>query len=275
LTVKDTVLNDEIFRKEISHDQIKKRLKANKFKQIDLKEQICCMQELSNGMLVTSNYKNISLYDKSFKSFKTLDNIENITFYCNDLLVNKIRNYIYFGDHQNHRIIILDSELNHVKSYKNECLKPCGIDYYNQQVYVCNAANSTKSIYRFNLELDCEHTFQIVCKPFQIKIIDKVTMVRPIQLSQNNSVYFYDTDTFNLIRKYDDHKGTLSVIGLNFYEYFEEKLFCYDINGVLIDELKIEINEMLSHVFNGALVFYNNNLILSSYKTSKLFVFEA
>ena len=233
------------------------------------------MHELSNGMLVTSNYKNLSLYDQSLKLVKNLDNIENINFYCNDLLVSKTSNYIYFGDHQNHRIVIIDSELNHIKSYKNDSLKPCGIDFYNQKVYVCNSANATKSsILRFNLEIDFEESFQIECKPFQIKILDEVTMIRPIELSQNNSVYFYNTDTFNLIRKYDGHKGTLSVIGLNFYEYFNEKIFCYDLKGVFIEELNIKMNEMNNHSFNGALVFYENNLIISSYKSSKLFVFE-
>ena len=275
LIFKGKLVNDEIYeKKKVEYAEIKNLIIANKYKSVDISDKIWCIYSLSNGFLIASNYYSISIYDKDFKVFKRINKIENISFYCNDLVVNESKNSIYFGDHQNHRIIMMDTDLNHIKSIKNPSYLPHGIDCYNDGIYVCNSMNS--AIVKFSSDLELEQTFLIGYQPFQIKIIEKTSMVRPTQFIQNNSIYFHHTETFEFIRKYDGHKGTLNVVGLNFYEFYftDKKLFCYDNNGVLLEELEIEINELTKSRFNGALVFYDKNLIIGSDQPSKLFVFE-
>ena len=272
LIFKGKLVNDEIYeKKKVEYAEIKNLIIANKYKSVDISDKIWCIYSLSNGFLIASNYYSISIYDKDFKVFKRINKIENISFYCNDLVVNESKNSIYFGDHQNHRIIMMDTDLNHIKSIKNPSYLPHGIDCYNDGIYVCNSMNS--AIVKFSSDLELEQTFLIPVgyQPFQIKIIEKTSMVRPTQFIQNNSIYFYHTETFEFIRKYDGHKGTL-----NFYEFYftDKKLFCFDNNGVLLEELEIEINELTKSRFNGALVFYDKNLNIGSDQPSKLFVFE-
>jgi hypothetical protein len=270
-------LNDYNFRKnkvEIKHENIIKILEVNKSSTIDLGDKTWCIYELPNGHVLTSNYYSLSIYNEIFKLVKKIDIVETKTFYCNDLVINRLLNSIYFGDHQNNRVIKLDLGLNFIKCLNDKAYLPHGIEYYNENIYVCDSLH--QAILKFNQNLDFVEMFKIDYQPFQIKITGKTAMVRPIQINTINSIHFYEADTFKHKFKYDGHKGTISVVGSYFYEfnYLNKIMYCYNDNGILTDEIVIKIDELKKCRFNGALVFFDNKLVIASDDPKKLHLFS-
>jgi hypothetical protein len=207
---------------------------------------LCVIQ---NNYLLTANYfqSSITLYDRNFQVIRVLDAIGSLTFKSLSITTNDV-DRIYISDFMNNRIIMCSYEfepISVVGEYGTNYRQfngPSGICYYDNCVYVCDYYNERIQILTSTLK--SVRSFLLYLTPFYIKISNSIAAIKP---DNDDFLYFYDLPHFSIRYKYDQHVGSICIFNELFYQfdYINMKFLCYDENGFLNDDIKInEFDEL-------------------------------
>lgn len=180
---------------------------------------------------------------------------------------------LYICDYSHDRIFVTDLELNHIlhtiesNEYRsNQFCDPYGIYFYAGYLYLCDSHN--KKIQKLTSNLVYKKSYKLDYSPRQIKITNNIACIRPLDQC---CMYFYELHTFEVKFRYDGHNGSINELNSYFYEYYDKtKMFyCYDENGVLIDEIKTNGFSNKIDIYDLTCLTYINGEILISSKDSK------
>ena len=87
---------------------IKKTIQKGVFETISIGEHPFELKKLSNGVLISNNYKSVTLFNQSFNQLKKID------IYAFGCAIHNGTD-IYIADHHNHCILLMDNQLNIIK----------------------------------------------------------------------------------------------------------------------------------------------------------------
>ena len=268
----------------ITFKKIKNSLKNSSHEKKDAYYDVLDICVLPNNFLLVSNYRTLSVFNDKYKLIKSINAIDNKSFRASGIACDSSKGQIYISDHLTDQIIMTDLNLNKITSTKpsaDNCNKVNSIEspcFYKNKLFVAYRLN--KQIKRFNEDLYFEKSFELDYQPAQIKIANNIACVKP---DEKNSLYFYDIETFKLKRTFNNGLARISQINENFFEYCfdSKKIYCYSEDGELseiIDISRLGIKNYSDGNFenfkwNGNLVYFNSNLVLSTQKAKKFIKF--
>jgi hypothetical protein len=238
---------------------------------------------LPNGHFCYAAFYSITIYDQSFNIVNRVNRIneeENKLFFdinsnefedddpsqihLNGVAFNK-RNEIYVSDSIHDCILMMDFNLNLIKSFgttgeENDQFRlPYGLCCKNDRLYVCDFHNTRIQI--FSLDIEYIDTIKLNCRPQSLGISDST-----IGIESFNGVYFYDLETKELKKQYVDldaldnmdKDGKIHQIDSYFFyiNLNDEKISCFDKDGVLIKDILFEeSNEWQPYFWDGCILF--------------------
>lgn len=222
----------------------------------------------NNNLIVSTINNQLIIYDEYFNQIKLINRINNQIFYPFSVLVYN-QNY-YICDSRNNRVLMTDENFNLINEFGskkrgsalNQLNNPYDICIYQKSLLVCD--NMNFRIQRLSLEqLLYEKTYKIEDDdyPLEIKCYHNTLCVR----KYSGSLSFFELmPSFQLKITFKSLAlNTLCIYNSYFYAYSQshEKLYCFEMNGILIkdDELKINCN---NDSVNSMIIF-NNKLIIS------------
>ena len=230
-----------------------------------------------NNMLALSNssQKNITILDENLDLIRTINKIDNELFHPLRIETNNL-NIAYITEFSRCQVIMTDLNFNKIKSVgsrgsnNDQFNYPNGVVLFYNKLFVTDTEN--KRVHVLSQDLDFEKIHSLEYKPWIIKISDEKTI--SISRFDKPGLYFYDFDSFQYIKHYDDHGfGRLSEISSFFCEFCKQspKLYFYDKKGNLLNiiEMKIFGDNIASHA-DGILVYHNKHLIISSESKRRL-----
>lgn len=273
----------EDLSEKINNEEIREIQRHPKLKPItNVRSKIFDMCTLPNGFLVTASYTDgcLEVFDKKFALIKTITKIDNVSLKPNGLATDSKR-HVFICDSDKHQVTMTDLDFNKIKAFgyygiqSNQLKHPSAICYYKKHLYICDSTNQRIQKLNQNLELVTSYLFEFW--PHKIKIHNDIAGVVPSNIS--SQLHFYYVDTFILKYKYIGHGGLLSQIGGSFYEYNSqaEKIFCYNDEGVLDEELPIirsdkKIDQGL--LCGGFFVQFDNKIVMAYKNSNNLFLME-
>jgi hypothetical protein len=260
---------------------VRKKIKKQKHHSIKLEAPCNDICILPNNNLVSANYydKSLILYDQEFKKIKKVGKIKEAqTFAPFSIALDNQNQQLYITDIGHHRIILMDMNLNFIKTFGSEGSaddqfnRPAGICYKNNRLYVCDVKN--KRIQIFENDFKLSKSFQLDIESWLIKVNDTTIC---LQLEKPTGLHFYDLKTFNLQHKYDHGWCRISEINSYFYEFDNKssKIYCYSDSGVLIydfDTTNLIIDNLQSH-WTGYIFEFGQNLFMILNKNKHLLKF--
>jgi hypothetical protein len=227
---------------------------------------------LPNGHLLTLNFlrRSLTLYNTEFEVVKEIRRDHGLFEKICDVSCATTNNLdkIYITDN-NMVVIVTDLDLNLIKSIGTKDPNPKqfynhrSICFFNNSVYVCDTRN--QKIQKMTDCLELEAVYPLEFCPVQIKISNNIACIVPSILDECESIYFFDIDSFNLKFKYEGHYGMIELVNSYFYEFCDEnrKIYCYDQNGVLFDEIQTYFEQNHYDCFN-AIAYFDEKLVLYS-----------
>lgn len=241
---------------------------------------------LPNGNLVYSSCNTLKLVDANFKIIKSIDVGGE-----GSLALNR-RNQVYFSCYGQKCILLLDLNLNRLKKVSRTNIEnteylfelPNGLCCYEDCLYVCDLCN--RRIQIFTLDLNYEDTiFFERYHPRGIQISDST-----IGVSCEEAILFYDLKTRALKHEYTFSSYEMSYIDSIFFAFGMKnpaKIYSFDSNGTLIEEIKLPCN-LRKYVSDeefdetapgytgtrGSLVKHKDNLYMAGYFEGKLLKFS-
>jgi hypothetical protein len=252
------------------------RIKSGAYLKIPNKSQkntdISNLCALPNGYLLTLNFlrRSLTLYNKDFEIVKEIHRDHSIFQKICDVSCATTNNLdrIYMTDN-NLVVIVTDFDFNLIKSIGNRDPNPKqfynhrSVYFFDNSVYICDTRN--QKIQKMTDDLELEAVYDLGFCPVQIKISNNLACVVPSILDECESIYFFDLNSFDLKFKYDGHYGMIEVINSYFYEFCDEnrKIYCYDQNGVLFDEIQTTFDHQQYECFN-AIAYFDDKFVLYS-----------
>ena len=217
------------------------------------------------NIAITSSKSNVlKIYDSDFTLVKTIDKINNKTF-SPRYLISNCKSSIYLTDGLNSQIIQTDLDFNFIKQFgskgsSNQQLdNPCGIEFYENSVYVCDKEN--KRIQKLSEDLVFQESYPLNFKPENIKITKNVACIRSAVSGYLSSLY--QLNPFSFKTRMGTRDSEIYSINSWFYVFNEldERIECYDINGNLVGVdsfVKIFEDSKQLHSFG----YFNNNWLI-------------
>ena len=135
------------------------------------------------------------------------------------------------------------------------------ICFQNNQLYVTDCMNKRIQVLTDNLVFF--KSVYLSYKPRYICMSDKIACVKNYEETET---FFYDCDSFTLKYKYFHGVGRISMINSQFFEICvaERKINFYNFDGSLSEEIILnKFSSYITNSWNGHLVCYNGNLIMS------------
>ncbi len=160
---------------------VSKNFKFQNYEIIETKFRVYDLCLLPNGDLLTAAFDqmNLVVYDRNFKLLKIIDKINNQNFKPISIYLNPETKSIYICDFQNHKILLIDSDYNYVKSIGSqgnelfEFNSPSSLCFSNNFLYVCDTSNKRlhklsqrfETVIKFIIKLSSrihKHTISII-----------------------------------------------------------------------------------------------------------------
>lgn len=243
-----------------------KTIKLSPLKLIDLGQEQVEFLVLSNyNNLFINNQLELCLYDGTFNFIKKITEIDGTRIEANAIAHNMDQNLIYVTDCKNNQVIIMDLDLNKIKSIgkkgadKGLFNEPAGICCDDKGVFVCDSQN--KRIQKFSNKLEFIQSFSLEYEPGFIQVMRDIACVSPRNIAKFNFIYFYNSIDFTVKFKYYGHIGRISTIGSFFYELdFNNKIYVYDCEGYMINRL--ERKEVNCNRKSGSINLANKELYI-------------
>ena len=230
-----------------------------------------------NDYLLTANYfqSSLSLYDKNFELIRVLDAIDNLSFKSLSIATNDQINRLYISDFFNNRVIMTNYEFQLVSVFgeygKNfrQFNGPSGICCYEESVFICDYYN--ERVQQLTSTLKYENTFILYLTPFYIKISDSIAAIKS---DDEDLLFFYQLPHFSLRSKYEQSAGAIFLFDQKFYQfdYLSLKIVCYDENGDLNEEFKINEYEDVDFDDWTCVVQIKERIVISPGSSFKFFV---
>jgi hypothetical protein len=240
----------------------------DKFINLDFEPRDLCILP-NNCILVTSSKsKNITIYDSSFKLLKIIDQIDDQYLTPLSTTTNGKNSIFITQDDPLSQIIKTDLEFKLIKIFNvqnnDKFAIPIKLVYNEDSIYVCDCHNSR--IQELNEDLMPINSYMLNFKPWKIKIIKNIACIRPVG---ETFVAFYNLKPFYFKTKVFDVTGDILTFNSWFYLFnFNEKMFnCFDINGLCVEESKINIKDEISF---DSIDNFNNKLIIAITQEKKL-----
>jgi hypothetical protein len=275
---KDLIVPDSVGRllkNDIENKSTKKMLKSipKKIQTLKVDFEPFSLCSLSNGNLLSCNNESLTIFDKNLKIIKSVTKFDTLSLFCFYATTNH-KDKIYISNSEENRVIITDLELNMIKiigtygKSNDQFDHPRGISYYESHIYICDYGNLRIQVLDGET-LEFEKQIELDYNPVQIKLANNVAVVGSLF-----SLYFYNLIDFSLIRKYDGHNGTISVLNSNFYEYFafNQRFYCYSRSADIIEEIQTDGFNKSDH--NGCLVNHHGVYIVPSTEKRKLVIID-
>ena len=228
--------------------RIKKSIQKGDFETISIDENPYQMCRLLNRCFVSSNGKSATLYNENFRLLKTIY-IPGSAYGC---AVHKDKG-IYISDYTECCIYLMDNQLNMIKTFgtrgsdTDQFDSPSSIFCQDEYLFVSDQEN--KRIQILTLDLKYHDTIQLDFKARFIAVSSSTICL----CCKNNGIYFYETKTKELKKKYPNFKGRISVIDSNFYVVScltPKILYVFDKEGELIDETRVKTrNDSINDIF--------------------------
>ena len=247
---------------------IKKTIEKGVFEIISIGEHSVDIRRLSNGNFISSNWKSVTLLDENFKQLKK---IEMTSYGC---AIHNDKG-IYIIDDKNHCIYLMDNELNIIKTFGsdlNELCNPESIFCQNDYLFVSDSGNERIQI--LTLNLNYYDTIQLDFNPLSIAISSTIIGIN----GSNDKIHFYDLKTKTLKKEYQNIFGRISFIDSHFYVVTynpPEKLFIFDQEGELVDELSLEsMSEHIQDYQDGLMYLTKDYLFVSATRGRNVLKFK-
>jgi hypothetical protein len=250
---------------------------------IDLNVQPFDIIVLPNNQILSSNYndKCLTLYNDNFSLINKIDKINGEVFIPYGIILDENKMRLYISERKNHQILMTDIAFNRVKSVgslgntNNQFNDPCGLCFGNNNKYIYICDNKNQRIQTFTKELEFSKSLKVDYLPWTIKASSSMLCIESGNIP---GIYFYNLQDFYFVQKINHGYCRISEINSVFYEFNNEskRLFCYDKNGELKEEIVLNGAELaiLSHVWDGILFNYNDNLFMASYSKGKIIKFS-
>ena len=256
--------------KQNKHVKVKLENREFQVKNLEVLPVDICV--LPNKKLLCANSKpwNLTLYDETLSHVGTIDQIENLKIRPLSITTNN-KDMIFIACVD--EIIATDLNFNIISRIGS---KGCDIDQLNypssisfndDYLYVCDRNNKRiqKLLASSQVQMCIVENFMLNYKPDQIKIANTTACVMKCF---NNTIFFYDLDSFTFKCKYDGHNRVISEIGSIFYvsDLLNAKILCFDQNGQFLNEILNNSFKNLMKNFslsNGKIVLFNDSVIMS------------
>ena len=157
-----------------------------------------------------------------------------------DIAVNEENRELYFLDSDNDRIIVTDFELNFIEYFG--CYDDDDDDDDDDKNFDSSSGICFKNGFLY--------------------VSDK----------NNERVQIFDKD-LEFINSLDLGYAPKQVCASNAFNHKTQEFYCFDSNGNLIEQIQLNENNTNS-CFNGKLIVFNKNLLMSSYTGKKLIKFR-
>ena len=247
-----------------SNENIRQLLKNADFESIQIAEHPVDTFIAPNGNLVSTSTHLVTIFNEVYNEIKKFRIIE--TSACS----LSYKNELFISNRDRNSIHKLDLSFNKLKTIDNDFNQPCGITCCKDELYICDYGNQRIQIY--NLELEYVGTIKVDFCPYTIKVSDT-----SIGVHGDNGTYFYDVNTKVLKNQYQNIVGRINYLNSNFYVLTNKqpkKAYCYDHDGNLIEEINIDkFGPFISVWYDGHMMFYKKDLIISSYTKCQLLRF--
>ena len=258
--------------------KIKKSIQKSDFETISIGVSPKEMCRLSNGYFISSNFGSATIFDENFNQLKKV-NIPGSAYGC---AVHDEKG-IYITDFHKSCIYLMDHQLNMIKTFDTKCSSmnqleyPSSICFQDEHFYVSDQKNNRIQI--LTSDLKYHDTIRLNFEPSSIAV-SRATI--GVSDEFNNGIYFYDTKTKELKKKYPNFKGRISVIDSNFYVFSfsclaPNILYVFDNDGELIDETSLEkLKDYISSSrrWDGFMLSTEDFLIILSYSDKKVLKFK-
>jgi hypothetical protein len=228
-----------------------------------------CVLPQNKILLADCDGKLLALYDKYFNLIKIVRKIDRKTIQPTSIAIND-EDQLYVSDVERNRIMLLDLDFNLLKSVgtrgnnNDEFCTPFSICYKYHYLYVCDTFNKRIQIYSDQLKYIESINLQIM--PFSIQISNTSICI--------NCKYFYDLNTLELIREYDEYYfHRVSEIYSRFYacNFNLNTIYCYDEKGNLSWQIHQQDLEMGNVLPNGKFFILDKYFIITSYTQKKFY----
>jgi hypothetical protein len=253
--------------------EIMYKMEKGNYETVQMKVLDVCV--LPNNRLLSTTLYSIAILDEKFNIVKETKYIDGNAIYSYGVAFNNEQNFIYVSSRDS--IYLLDVYLNKIKSFgsrgsnKNSLIHPRGIFLKDDYLYVCDRGN--KRIQILNSDLEYIDTIKLFFIPDTIKIFGTTIGIA----AYNGSIQFYDLKTKEFKKELDNLYGRISEIDSLFYvvTYSPSKMFyCFDSDGNIKREIDIErFKNLKFDYWGGNILYFNNSLIMTSYKTDKIIKF--
>ena len=229
---------------------------------MDVKPRDVCILP-NNFLLVTSSEsRNLTIYDQSFKLVKTINQIDDQYLTPLSAITNG-KNSIFITQ-ETCEIIKTDLDFKLIKIFggygqdKDQFAIPIKIVYNESSIYVCDSHNFR--IQELNEDFEPQYSYILNFKPWKMKIIKNVACIRP---AGETFFAFYNLKPFYFKTKVSDVRSDVFTFNSWFYLYdFNEKQFnCFDLNGCRVEETKISVKNEISF---DSIDYLNNKLTIAS-----------
>lgn len=257
---------------DFNYDDIKEMIESNDYETINLDNAPYSICSLSNDtLLCTFTNKGATIYDKEFKPIKTLNRIngKSVNYWTPS---TNYQDRVYLADIENNEIVMCDLNLQVIKTITGGAdekrFNDPRITYYDNHVYVAEHVN--QRVQKLTDELIFVKLYPLSFSPRFIQINNDIALLASYYPSQ---IYCFSIEDFQVRHVYSGHNGHLSVINSYFYEYYHstKKFYCYDQNGILIDEIQTDAFQgTLRDCYDGCLQVFNRSLICSAFGAKKI-----
>lgn len=249
-------LNHEIIEEALN----KTREIGRKLEQTSEPTDICVLP--NNILAVASMFGyNISLYDDELNLIRIVEKIGNDQIRPFALATdNKTR--IYMTNSINYdSILITDLEFNEIADPSYLKLELYGICFAHDHVYSCDFGNNC--IIKLTPELDLIEKYNVNYSPWLIKVINNTVIIKS---GNTKELYFYDIDKFQLMHKYEECYGRISVINGLFYDiiFEQNKMNIFKENGEFIKCFNLNcLSDYETDTSSGCMVYFCSYLVVS------------
>ena len=219
---------------------------------------------LANDHILLTGYFCASVYDEYFNLIKKK------AFHQTDYIATNNKDKI-FAIQNDCLVASFDFNLNRLKSVGH--LEPnnraIGISFSNNLLYVGDKQN--KRIETLTDDLSILQSLQLDFEPSDFKVANNTLCIR------NNAaslICFYSLNPWNLLFKYQDQGGRISLINSCFFQYDQrkKKYFCFNESGNLAEEVDVSRLDYFlnSYKLDGSILLFKDCLYLTSISKMKL-----
>ena len=242
----------------------------------DIKEM--CVVKNKGIVILSSNKKQLALFEDLGEEYcdyemtgvlKTPDGFRpEFIIHPNCVAYSQTNDKFYYTDYGDESIRMIDGHvrriLKTVKESRDKFFGLQSISCNDNYVYVSVVGTGKVEVYSLDLNRNVD-SFNLGYRPEIITVSNSTLCV-----STSEKIYFYDIETKALKSYHEMNFGNVSYISPFFFVYKYKKIYCYDEDGDLVDEIDAERLFTKTYPNDGYMGFYRDSLIISQDSEERL-----